>query len=127
MAPSRSHIVEPTQQKPKRSLPRIVPAIPLALSRPPHSARPITPDETLPEPTPVTQRELDLDTTAEKELGEQSRGSIPAPLTPESKASGTNQEDDVDRHNGATLPTATNGDPVQSLEQRPPSGQGASF
>jgi hypothetical protein len=73
----------------RRTAPRIVPAIPLALSRPPPAARPLTPDESAIET--VTQQDTEPSPpTAENEA----RG-LPAkdPLTPLSTASGVKHDD----------------------------------
>ncbi|KAF2190958.1 hypothetical protein K469DRAFT_696726 [Zopfia rhizophila CBS 207.26] len=79
-----------TQKRAKQSAPRIVPVIPLAFSRAPPSARPITPEETVTETAPVTHQVEEPCPVPEKGPEEQHGGPIQAPLTLDSKASAIN-------------------------------------
>ncbi|KAF2115828.1 hypothetical protein BDV96DRAFT_646008 [Lophiotrema nucula] len=89
MSPNGSDTANPAAAKARRNRSRIVPAVPLALSRAPPSARPITPEHTehtATENEPVTQHAVEPPETAHNEVED----APDAPLTPDSKASGGN-------------------------------------
>jgi hypothetical protein len=81
MAPTTETGSGPAKQT-RRTVPRIIPAIPLALSRAPPSARPITPEDTVTET--VTQHDAEPQTTEDIHAKEHA---VEDPLTPKSKAS----------------------------------------
>lgn len=89
MAPYTAESARPTQSKPNRPIPiipRIVPAVPLALSRAPRSSRPITPEDNGPigaaQDVPEVHQPTDQIPAEEHNLTEGYD-----PLTPDSKAS----------------------------------------
>jgi hypothetical protein len=84
MAPVSADTAAASQRQARRSVARIIPAIPHRFARPPAPARPITPDESTtaaaakaePEPQPAT----------EKEPEERAATPVQVPLTPDSNA-----------------------------------------
>ena len=90
------------QKQARRTVPRIVPAIPHRLSRAPPAARPITPEES--HKGTVTQHEPEPEPKAvveEKQAGgqpdeqpdEQPSHAVEAPLTPDSRVSNVGKSD----------------------------------
>ncbi|KAF2644729.1 hypothetical protein P280DRAFT_178647 [Massarina eburnea CBS 473.64] len=74
------------QRQARRSVPRIIPAIPHRFAKPPAAARPITPDESTTAAAAVTRREP-TPQPAEEKQPERAATPLQAPLTPESKVS----------------------------------------
>ena len=111
MAPNVGSTAAPRQ--PTRKAPaRIVPAIPLALTRAPPSARPITPEDTATET--VTQQDAEPPPAEEKSH----EHGLEDPLTPQSKASALNQGEGEPR---SKTPASSIGAPEASLETQSPS------
>ncbi|KAF2000042.1 hypothetical protein P154DRAFT_535009 [Amniculicola lignicola CBS 123094] len=90
--PPNPHNIGP-KKRVGRPLPRIIPAVPLAFSRTPQSARPITPEETSTTIAAASQQEEQPSQGLEKEVQEQPTGSVQVPLTPDSKVSGVHGGD----------------------------------
>ncbi|KAF2268059.1 hypothetical protein CC78DRAFT_541280 [Lojkania enalia] len=105
MAPYAVNAPNRTSYRARQSLPRLVPAVPFALSRPSPSARPITPEQSATEKGAVT-RDTQRTQAVVETAAEQRRPSVQIPLTPDSKASGINNEG-VDQPTPATSPADT--------------------
>ncbi|KAH7078159.1 hypothetical protein BKA63DRAFT_280627 [Paraphoma chrysanthemicola] len=98
MAPIAANSAPSAQRQARRPLPRIVPAIPLRLSRTIPSARPITPDESNkgagtqdgPEPQPQPQHQAPAEKPVDEPHSE--TVAVTAPMTPDSRASAEKSE-----------------------------------
>ncbi|KAF2473028.1 uncharacterized protein BDR25DRAFT_323670 [Lindgomyces ingoldianus] len=123
MAPNILDTAGPSQKRAQRTIPRIIPAVPLALSRAPPSTRPITPEETVAEPTAVSQetQESHLHALTEKKDNDQATGGMQAPLTPESKASAINSAGSEEEVLASSPSEARLHDAEEPLHTRAPS------
>ncbi|KAF1953485.1 hypothetical protein CC80DRAFT_494396 [Byssothecium circinans] len=106
MAPAQTANAAAPQKQARRPPPRIIPAIPHRLAKPPAAARPITPDEST-TAAAVTQREP-TPQSADEEQPERGAAPPQTPLTPDSKVSAASQGD-VDEPVPASSP-ARSGD-----------------
>ena len=99
MAPYTAESARPTQSKPNRPIPiipRIVPAVPLALSRAPRSSRPITPEDN--GPAGAAQDVLEVHQPTDQILAEEHNLTEGYdPLTPDSKASVLSRDEHGDK------------------------------
>ncbi|KAJ4305389.1 hypothetical protein N0V90_000920 [Kalmusia sp. IMI 367209] len=82
MAPTHADTAAVAQKQPRRSVNRIIPAIPHRFSRPP-AARPITPEES----ATVPQRDPDPQPANSSAAAEAASAAIETPLTPDSRVS----------------------------------------
>lgn len=109
MAPNTGTAEAPRQQT-RRTVPRIVPAIPLALTRTPPIARPITPEDTATEA--VTQHDPGPQPAVERDIHDHGQHTIEDPPTPQSKASVVMQGDQVD----VTTPVSSTSLPENTVD-----------
>lgn len=77
-------------KQPRRSLNRIIPAVPHRFARPP-ATRPLTPEES----TTVTQRDLDKQPAIKSARPDPAPAAIDTPLTPDSRVSPVEHRDDA--------------------------------
>jgi hypothetical protein len=108
MAPVSAVAAAATQKQARRSVARIIPAIPHRFSRPPAPARPITPDES----TTAAVAQSEPQPTAEKEPDERAATPVQTPLTPDSKTSAVDNGH-VDESALASSPARSGDDHVE--------------
>jgi len=92
MAPVSADSAAASQRHARRSVARIIPAIPHRFSRPPAAARPITPDEST--TAAATKADPEPHPTPEKKPEERAATPVQAPLTPDSNAVGNGRVDE---------------------------------
>ncbi|KAL1610287.1 hypothetical protein SLS60_001953 [Paraconiothyrium brasiliense] len=93
------------QKQSRRSVNRIIPAVPHRFSRPP-VARPLTPEES----TTVTQRDPDKQPAPKSAKPEVAPAAIETPLTPDSRVSPVENRDEEEEHALASSPARSGED-----------------
>ncbi|KAJ4349883.1 uncharacterized protein N0V89_008502 [Didymosphaeria variabile] len=95
------------QKQPRRSVNRIIPAVPHRFSRPP-AVRPLTPEEF----TTVTQRDPDKQPAIKSAKPEAAPAAVETPLTPDSRVSPVENRDE-EEHALASSPARSGDDQVE--------------
>jgi hypothetical protein len=121
MAPVSANTAAASQRQARRSVARIIPAIPHRFSRPSAPARPITPDEST--TAAATKAEPEPQPAAAKEPEERAATPVHTPLTPDSNAVNGGH---VDESRLAASPARSADDHVEEAQAVPVDGQGLS-